>query len=357
MKSNSSPEILKLLKDQNAFIDTVSLGETLLTLELGFTPDRILYTANNITSEEMNAVFGLGVLFNIDSLSRLEKFGQAHRGSEVCLRFNPNVVAGAHKNIRTGGKDTKFGLTIDSLNNALDIIRTYDLHVIGLHEHTGSGISNIEKFLQSVTKLLEIAENGSFPDLQFINFGGGFGVPNKPDEEILDYKLLGKKLAELFSSFCKRYGKELDLYLEPGRYIIAESGYLLMEVNTIKENYGKTFVGTDSGFPQLIRPMFYDAYHHIVNLSNPDGVNKSYYICGNICESGDYFAKNRDISEIRETDVLAILNAGAYCYSMGGIYNMRPMPAEVLVYNNSNRLIRERKSPQDLVNSIIKECS
>jgi len=195
-----------------------------------------------------------------------------------------------------------------------------------------------------------------FPDLEFVDFGGGFKVPYHPDEEPVDYHTFGAEMARIFSEFCQGYGRELDMYVEPGKYIVAEAGVMLLSCNTLKHNRGRNIAGTDSGFPQLIRPMFYDAYHHIRNISNPTGAEQPYDICGNICETGDRFAEQRPLPEVREGDVMAIENAGAYCYAMGGVYNLRPMPAEVIVTDGHARLARRRLAPEELVAQGLDEC-
>ncbi len=355
MKANYNLHLLKLLNKKGAYLDAVSPGDVLLALKAGFSKEKILFTANKITDEEMHYVKKSDVLFNIGSLSRLEKYGQAYPNSEVCLRFNPDVVAGEHENVRTGGESTKFGILLKKLELVKEIVRKYNLRVVGLHEHTGSGIPETVKMIEGMKNLLQIITKENFPDLRFVDFGGGFKVPYHPDEKRVDYRKFGREIVRIFSDFCRSYGKELEMYFEPGKYVVAESGYLLMEVTTIKTN-GKNIAGTNSGFPQLIRPMFYQAYHHLLNLSNPQGKLKKYDICGNICESGDCFAVNRDLPEIREGDLLAVENAGAYCYSMGGVYNLRAMPAEVLVLDGKDKLVRKRLSHEELVEQIINEC-
>lgn len=355
MKANYNFAILKLLGKNNAFVDAVSPAEVLLALKAGFAPNRILYTANNMTDDEVDYVKRLNVLFNIDSLSRLEKFGKKYHGSELCLRFNPEVVAGAHKKIQTGGSLTKFGILLKDVEKVKSIVQKYNLKIVGLHEHTGSGIDKSEQILQSMKNLLSIATRDNFPHLHFVDFGGGFKVPYKPNEERIDYKELGREITNLFSKFCNKYGRELELYFEPGKYVVAESGYLIIEVNTLKNNNGRLIAGTNSGFPQLIRPMFYDAYHRIVNLTNSKGAVKKYDICGNICETGDCFAVQRKMPEISEGDLLAIQNAGAYCFSMGGVYNLRAMPAEVLALNGKDKLVRKKLSYEELVEQIAGE--
>ncbi len=357
MKANYNIGILRLLKDADAKVDIVSPAEAILCLEIGFSPENLLFTANNITEKEMHEVHKLGLLFNIGSLSRLEKYGKAFPGSKVCIRFNPDVVAGSHVNIQTGGNITKFGILMQDVQEVKKIIQSYNLTVVGLHEHTGSGIAETEKVYQSMTNLLSIAKAENFPDLEFIDFGGGLKVPYHPDERRIDYLKFGEIISEIFSDFCKNYGKKLVLRFEPGKYIVTESGYLIVQVNTFKNNRGRLIVGTNSGFPQLIRPSFYNAYHHIANLTNPDGEMQKYDICGNICETGDVFASQRDLPEVRIGDYLVLENAGAYCYSMGGIYNLRAMPSEVLFYKGKAHLIRKQLTNEELVKQILQDSS
>lgn len=355
MKANYNFQLLQLLNEQNASLDTVSPAEVLLALKTGFSRDRIIYTANNMTDDEVDMVKSLNVLMNIGSLSRLERFGQKYPGADICLRFNPDVVDGGHKHIMTGGDLTKFGILLKDVDQVVEIVKHYNLTVVGIHEHTGSGLQHTESVFQSMQNIMAIATVERFPELKFLDFGGGFKVPYVPDEKRVDYVRMGNEITRLFAEYCNAYGRELELYFEPGKYIVAEAGYLLVEINTIKDNNGRLIAGCNSGFPQLIRPMLYDAYHHIVNLSNPDGEIKKYDICGNICETGDRFAEQRDIAEIREGDILSIENSGAYCYSMGSVYNLRPMPAEAVVRAGNIVLARRALSNAELINNIVNE--
>ncbi len=352
MKANYNVGILNLLKKNNAYLDTVSPGEVQLALKLGFKKDDILFTSNNITDEEMHEVKQTGVLFNIGSLSRLKKLGSAYPGSEVCLRFNPDVYAGENKHVQTAGAVTKFGIILSQVNEVVKIAKKYKLKIVGIHEHTGSGIGQTEKVFQSMTNILAIAKRKDFPDLRFVDFGGGFKVNYRPESHKIDYANFGKKITSIFAAFCKEYGKELEMYFEPGKYIVAESGYLMIEVNTIKNNRGRLIAGTNSGFNHLIRPLLYEAYHHIENASNPKGKKYIYDVCGNICETGDCFAQQRELPEIREGDKLIIKNAGAYCYSMGSIYNLRSMPSELLILNGEEQLVTKKLSNTELAESI-----
>ena len=355
MKANYNPEILKLLKKQGAWLDLVSPGEAVLALKLGFRKEHLLFTENNMTNEEMHKIRKLGILINIGSLSRLEKFGKTYPKSEVCIRFNPDVIAGEHEKVITGGDLTKFGILLSDLDQVKNIVKRYKLKVVGLHEHTGSGISDMNKVFQSIQNLMNIATRENFPKLKFLDFGGGFKVQYHPQEIRVNYAEFGLKVSRMFEKFCRKYGRTLDLYFEPGKYIVAESGYLIVEVNTLKKNKSRLIAGTNSGFNHLIRPVFYNAYHHITNLSNPDGKIRKYDIVGNICETGDTFASDRKIPEIREYDLLAIHNAGAYCYSMGSLYNLRPMPAEFLYANGNLKMVSKRMSEEELIEKIFKD--
>ncbi|MDD3118675.1 MAG: diaminopimelate decarboxylase [Victivallales bacterium] len=355
MKANYNVHILQLLQQLGASIDAVSPGDVLLAQRAGFPIDRILFTANNMTETEMAAVHQSGVLMNIGELSRLEKFGRAFPGSRVCIRFNPDVRDGDSAKTMTGGDLTKFGILLQEADHVRDLAARYNLKVVGLHEHTGSGLQHTESVFQSMKNLMAVATPERFPDLEFLDFGGGFKVPYHPDEARVDYVTMGAEITRLFTAFCRSYGRELGMYFEPGKYMVAESGYLLMTVNTIKDNNGRLIAGCNSGFPQLIRPVLYNSYHHILNLGNPDGTPHRYDVCGNICETGDLFAEQRELPEIREGDLLAIANAGAYCYSMGSCYNLRPMPAEAMYRDGQLQLVRRRLSNEELVAQIIGE--
>ncbi len=353
MKANYNPHILTFLKNLGAGIDAVSPGDMMMARECGFDISNIIYTANNMKDEEVDMVARTGVLMNIDSLSRLEKFARNYPGSRVCLRLNPDVVDGEHEKIMTGGDLTKFGILLEDVDRAAAIAAKHHVKIVGLHEHTGSGLINPDSILKAMRNVMAVATKARFPFLEFLDFGGGFKIPYRPDEKQIDYRKIGKDIVNLFDEFCRGYGRQLKLIFEPGKFLTAQAGTLLVEVNTIKQNRNRTICGTDSGFPQLIRPMFYDAYHRIENISNPDGAVSTYDICGNICETGDLFAKDRQVNKIRENDILAIHDAGAYCYAMGGVYNLRPMPAEVIIEGEDFFLSRRRQTPDELVHIIL----
>ncbi|MBU2634337.1 MAG: diaminopimelate decarboxylase [Nanoarchaeota archaeon] len=348
IKANYNPHLTKEIVKQGFGIDAVSLEEVKLGILAGAKPQKIIFTGNNMTDIEMTEVHKLGVLLNIGSLSRLEKFGKKYPGSDVCVRFNPNIGYANHKYNITGGPNSKFGISYLQLDEVLKIIDEYNLNLIGIHEHIGSGWLKINAPLKALEIILEIASK--LPSLKFIDLGGGFGIPYHPDENELDISKLGQKINERFTTFCKEYKRELKLILEPGRYIVCQAGHLLIEVNTIKKSpEGKIFVGTNSGMNHMIRVPLYNAHHEIINLSNSNGVIINYNICGNICESSDFFAHDRPISEIKEGDIISIKNTGAYGFVQACNYQFRPLPAEVVIDDDKIILSRKRETFEDLL--------
>jgi diaminopimelate decarboxylase len=346
-KALNNTSILKLLKNEGSGLDTVSINEVKLGLRAGFQADEIIFTPNCVAFEEIQEAVSLGVHINIDNISILEQFGSAY-GNEVpcCVRLNPHILAGGNNKISTGHIDSKFGISIHQLRHVLRIIKTYGMQINGLHMHTGSDILDSGVFLQGAEILFDAAKD--FPDLKFIDFGSGFKVAYKPNDITTDIEELGRALGERFLVFCKEYGRDLELWFEPGKYIVSESGSFLVKANIIKQTTATVFVGVDSGLNHLIRPMLYDSYHHITNISNPDGKERIYTIVGNICET-DTFAWDRKLHEVREGDILCFNNAGAYGITMSSNYNARFRPAEVLIHKGQMHLIRKRETFEDLI--------
>lgn len=346
VKALSNISILKLLKQLGSGLDTVSIQEVQLGLMAGYQPEKIIYTPNGVSMEEIEEVAALGVQINIDNLSILEQFGAKHPSTPVCIRINPHVMAGGNSNISVGHIDSKFGISIHQLPHLLRIVQNTGMHINGIHMHTGSDILDIEVFLYAAEILFETAKN--FKGLEFIDFGSGFKVPYKKDDIHTDIEELGKKLGKRFNSFCQEYGSDLTLCFEPGKFLVSEAGYFLAKVNVVKQTTSTVFAGVDSGFNHLIRPMLYGSYHEIENLSNPKGKERFYSVVGYICET-DTFATNRRITEIKEGDLLCFRNAGAYCFSMSSNYNSRVRPAEVLWYEGKGHLIRQRETFDDII--------
>lgn len=350
VKALSNIAVLKLLHTLGSCLDTVSIQEVRLGLMAGFEPHRIIYTPNGVSLVEIEEVAKMGVQVNIDNLSVLEQFGSRHPEIPVCIRINPHVMAGGNSNISVGHIDSKFGISIHQIPHLLRIVENTNMRVNGIHMHTGSDILDIEVFLYAAEILFETAAN--FKNLEFIDFGSGFKVPYKPGDIETNIEELGEKLSTRFNEFCKNYGKELTLAFEPGKFLVSEAGNFLTSVNVVKQTTSTVFAGVDSGFNHLIRPMFYNSYHHIQNISNPEGRERFYSIVGYICET-DTFANNRRIAEITEGDILCFKNAGAYCFSMASNYNSRYRPAEVLWYNGKAHLIRERETFEDLTRGLV----
>lgn len=347
MKALSNINVLRLLKAEGAGLDAVSIQEVHLGILAGFRPESIMYTPNCVAFEEIQEAVELGVHINLDNLNMLEKFGNVYGDSVgVCIRINPHIMAGGNSNISVGHIDSKFGISIHQVRHILRIVENYGMKIKGLHMHTGSDIIDPDVFLRGADLLYEAAS--FFPDLEFMDFGSGFKVAYKESDIVTDIEKIGSKIAASFQEFCKSYGRELELWFEPGKYIVSEAGSLLVQSNVVKQTTSTVFVGVNSGQNHLIRPMFYNAYHHIENVSNPDGEKKLYSIVGYICES-DTLGFDRLMGEVREGDVLKISNAGAYAFSMSNQYNSRFRPAEVLVYKAEAHLIRKRETMEDLI--------
>ena len=346
VKANSNISILKLFKKLNAGIDTVSFQEVKLGLEAGFLPENIIFTPNGVSLQEIEEVAKLGVQINIDNISILEQFGHHYPNIPVCIRINPHIMAGGNHKISVGHIDSKFGISIHQLPLINRVVDNTGMTINGIHTHTGSDILDIDVFLAATEIILNTAKD--FKDLEFIDLGSGFKVPYKAGDISTNIEELGERLSKRFNKFIKDYGKELTLMFEPGKFLVSEAGKFLAHVNVVKQTTSTVFASIDSGFNHLGRPMMYDAYHHIHNISNPDGRERYYSVVGYICET-DTFGSNRRIGEIREGDVLCFNNAGAYCFSMASNYNSRYRPAEVLVYEGKDYLIRKEETFEDLL--------
>jgi diaminopimelate decarboxylase len=346
-KSLTNISVLKYMQTLGAELDTVSIQEAKLGLHVGFAPQQIFFTSNSIAFEEIEEAVELGITINVDSIPTLEKFGKKYGSSvPVCIRINPHIMAGGNVKISTGHVDSKFGISYHQFRHVERIVKAYQMRVNGLHQHTGSELKDMNVFFQSADILFQLAQ--SLPDLEFIDFGGGLKVPYHPDEEGIDVAKFGPLITERFASFCREYGKALEMWFEPGKYLVSESGVLLAKTNVVKQTTATVFAGLNTGLNQLIRPMMYGSYHHIINLSNMDAEEKMYTVVGNVCET-DTFATDRMIAEIREEDILCFCNAGAYGHTMSSNYNSRPRPAEVMIVNGELHCIRERETFDDLL--------
>ncbi|HXS56404.1 MAG TPA: diaminopimelate decarboxylase [Hanamia sp.] len=348
-KALTNVNVLRYIKSIGANVDCSSINEVKLALHAGFSPGKILYTSNSIAFSEIEEAKNIGVHINIDSISNLKKFGKKFGHTyPVGIRLRPNILAGGNLKISTGHDKSKFGIPVDQLGEVLDIVAQHNLFIRGLHIHTGSEIGDVEVFLTGIGKLFDIIPH--FNELEFVDLGGGFKVPYKEGDTETNINLLAQKVKEAFANHPNPNNKPLQIWFEPGKYLVSEAGYFVTQVNVLKETSSTVFAGVNSGFNHLIRPMFYNSFHRIDNISNANGAKSEYTIVGNICET-DTFATDRKISEIREEDYLAFYNAGAYGFEMSSNFNSRLRPAEVLVKDGKASLIRKREVFEDLLNN------
>jgi diaminopimelate decarboxylase len=346
-KALTNLSILKLLKKFGSDVDVVSIQEAQLALRAGFEPSQIMYTPSGVEFSEIVEAVEMGLTINLDNLPVLKKFGEKYKDSYPCsIRLNPHIMAGGNYKISTGHSNSKFGISIYQLPEIREVVTTHNIKVNGLHIHTGSDITEAEVFLKMADILFSVARD--FGDLRFIDFGSGFKVSYKEGDPVTNVYDLGLKLTKAFNDFCVSYGRKLELHFEPGKFIVSEAGVLLAKTNVVKSTPDLTFVGVNSGLNHLIRPMMYDAYHDIINISNPKAEQKLYTVVGYICET-DTLGADRKLNEVREGDILLFKNAGAYGFSMASNYNSRFRPAEVMIYNGKAMLIREREKFEDLI--------
>ncbi|MBK8952522.1 MAG: diaminopimelate decarboxylase [Chitinophagaceae bacterium] len=346
-KALTNINILRYIKNLGCNVDCSSSNEVKLALHAGFEPERVLYTSNGISFAEIEEAAAAGVHINIDSLSNLEKFGKKYGHTyPVGIRIRPNIMAGGNIKISTGHNTSKFGIPVHQIEDIERLMKETNICIHALHIHTGSDIKDPDIFVKGIEVLFELIPH--FPDLKVIDLGGGFKVPYKPGEDEVNMPLLARRIKETFVSDFQTQNRNLSLWFEPGKFLVSECGYLLATVTVLKDTGEITFAAVNSGLNHLIRPMMYDAYHHLENISNPKGVKKNYWVTGNICET-DNFAAGRTLNEIREGDILAIYNGGAYGFEMASNYNSRYKPAEVLVENGIARLIRRRDNFEDLI--------
>jgi diaminopimelate decarboxylase len=355
-KANSNLSVLKILETEGANVDTVSPGEVFLALKSGFTPDRILFTGTNVRKDELKFLVDSNITINVDSLSQLDKLLKISVPKVLSVRVNPEIGAGHHSHVITAGKSSKFGLWEADALKAYGTAKNAGVKKFGIHMHIGSGVLDVKPFAEALDKLLEIARkihDQVGVEFEFVDVGGGIGVPYKPEDAELDLALYSDKVLSLFKNKMHQYGLgEPYFYVEPGRFLVADASILLTTVNTVKTTPFRKFVGVDAGFNTLVRPAMYGSYHPIIVANNLDAVaEEEYDVAGPICESGDLLAKDRCLPKIEEGDLLAVLNAGAYGFAMSSQYNARPRAAEVLVKDGKYKLVREREQLEDLVSS------
>lgn len=347
-KALTNINILKLMNQHGVDVDVVSIEEALIALKAGYTPQQIQYTPSGVAFSEIEAAVELGIRMNLDSLQVIEEFGKKYgNATPICLRVNPSIMGGGNFKISVGHEGSKFGIPYQQFAEVHILIKKYDLKVIGLHQHTGSDFKNADIIIDAAEVLYNLAHQ-YFPDLEFIDLGSGFKVAYSSDDHITDMNKLGEKVVKSFNEFIGKYGKSVQLWFEPGKYLVSECGFLLTKTTVVKHNPSKSFACVDSGLNHLIRPMMYDAYHEIENISNPNGETKTYDVVGYICET-DTFGSDRALNEVRKGDILSIKNAGAYAFSMSSNYNSRMRPPEVLFHEGEVKLIRRRENFDDII--------
>lgn len=356
-KANSNLRLLEIVREEGLNVDAMSQGEIYVQLKAGFKPEQIFFISNNVSVEEFKYAIEMGVIISVDSLSQLELFGKINEGGRIAVRFNPGVGTGHNEKVVTAGKKTKFGVDSKYIDEVREIVKKYNLKLIGINQHIGSLFMEGDTYLESIKALLAIAEN--FEDLEFIDMGGGFGIPyeKQKGQQPLDIKALGREIDTIIYEWTKKHGKEIEFKIEPGRYIPAECSVLLGTVHAIKINYERKYIGTDLGFNVLIRPVMYNSHHDIEiykknNLLSDE--KEEVTIVGNICESGDILAENVVLPKIEEGDILGVLDAGSYGYVMSSNYNNRFRPAEVLIKENGEtKIIRRRDTLEDLMRNYL----
>lgn len=356
VKANTNPEILRLALDCGMNADAMSPGEILTLEKAGFDKDRIFFIPNNVSPEELQFAIDRGIMTSLDSISQLRLFGRLNRGGRCAVRLNPGIGAGHHKKVVTAGHETKFGVAEEDIDEIFKVADEFDVKIVGINQHVGSLFMTPEPYINAVKELLKFAEK--FTDLEFIDLGGGFGTPyhKLADEAEFDVEALRTELEEVLDEYVEKRGKAPLFKSEPGRYVCAEGGVLLGRVYAVKQNSGKKYIGTDIGMNVLIRPELYDSWHDVEVIRDgkvvraEDNERETVSITGNICESGDVVCKDRLLPIISENDIICVLDAGAYGYSMCSNYNSRLRPAEVLVMSDgSHKLIRRRDTYEDLL--------
>ena len=353
IKANTNIHLLRMALEEGDNCDAMSVGELMMLEKAGFPVERIFFVPNNVSADELQYAIDKGIMTSLDSLSQLELFGQLNPGGKCAVRINPGVGAGHHEKVVTAGKKTKFGVAEEDIDQIFEISKKYHLTIAGINQHIGSLFMDPEPYLKAVENLLRIAMR--FENLEFIDFGGGYGIPyHKLDDEAeLPMEDFKKRLEPILDAFVEKYGKAPLFKSEPGRYCVAEGSVILGRVHAVKQNAGVKYVGTDIGMNVLVRPSMYDSWHDVEILRNGKVVERKELqeitVVGNICESGDIIAKNRQLPEMKVGDLACVLDTGAYGYSMCSTYNSRPRPAEVLIgKDGSVKVIRRKETLEDL---------
>ena len=349
-KALTNPSIMELMRRKGLGIDAVSIGEIHIALEVGFEPRDIIFTPSGVSNEEIGWAIQKGVRINVDNMDALQFISNTTPNYPISIRFNPDIMAGGNANISVGHKDSKFGILSSELPQVLEWLERGNLNIEGVHLHTGSDILDGNVFVQGVEFLLEIARH--FDGIKFIDLGSGFKVAYSPTDKITNLDFVGHRISVLINAYEKELGREIQLEFEPGKFLVSEAGVFVTKINTIKRTQHKNFMCLDSGFNHMVRPMFYQAYHQIDNISSNQSETEVYEVVGYLCET-DTFAEDREFPLSKADDIIVFRNAGAYCSSMSSNYNSRLKPSELLYYQGELRLIRKADTLTDLTRNYI----
>ena len=346
-KAQNTTSILRYIYEQGCGIDTVSPGEITMALKAGIPPSVISFTPSGVINDEYAFAIKHGIHVHVDQPHVLEWLDQHYPGTAITLRFNPGIRAGGHSKLQVGAAGSKFGILNSKVEDIVALTKKLSLKVTGVHMHLGSDISDSSSFDDAYEYLISVARHWA-GSIDHIDLGGGFKIPYLPDDHAIDMTSFGARVSERFLRFCEEIGRDITLVIEPGKFLVSESGYLLAEVTAVRQEGEVPMVYLQSGFNHFLRPMNYGAYHHILNLTNPTGNIHHYDVVGYLCET-DTFALNRPLPEVRRGDILCLMNAGAYGFTMSSNYNGRPRPAEVMIKDGMATLIRRAETIEDLL--------
>lgn len=346
MKALSHPKVLGVVNQAGAGVEAVSPMEAKLALHAGIPKDQIIFTPSNTTWEEYAQVIEQGILTTLDSLPVLQKFAETYGSSVPCmLRINPDVMAGDNYHVATGYAESKFGIAVAAKDEILEIVSSYKLDVVGLHVHTGSDIADLVAFSDTAKVIFNLAQD--IHSVRIIDLGSGFKVPYQPGKQGTDLVAVADAIRPLYEPF----DREIEIWFEPGKFLVSNAGFLLTQVNIVKEAGEKQLACVNSGLNHLLRPMMYDAYQHIENLSQRRE-QVTYDVVGNICET-DTLGEDVTLNKVEAGDILAIHSAGAYGITMASNYNFRSRPAEVLVQGEKIQLISKRETFEELIKRFV----
>ncbi len=354
-KANNNLSILKIIKDRGLKADAVSVGEVFINKQAGYDVDKIYVVGNNFTRGELKQLTDQNLIISVDAIDQLVLLNEvAPNYKNLMLRVNPSIGAGENESIITGGYKHKFGIDEKDIPFAINFIKENGMKLVGINQHIGSLTFDYLSIVDAVQELLDLILKYELNDLEIINFGGGFGInyKRKFTDERIDFDALKIDLDKIFEEFLNTYNnKKVSLEFEPGRYIVANTSVLIGEVTSIKEREDKIYVGTNLGFSQLIRPTLYNSYHEVEFLTN--NTKKAIVnVVGNMCESGDYMAREREMIIPNVGDLVVVHDAGAYGYCMANNYNSTLKPIEVMkTEDESFKIIRNRETFEELLKS------